>query len=246
MTGASTVHQIMLDGTRLRYTFTRKSVKRINLRVDSAGEVWVSAPHSLPFAHVEAFMREKSDAILRSIRRVESRMASAPAPLRLEEGEKVLYFGSQLILHLARGKASFTRTADTVTLTLPNPEDPAAIRRLFGRWQACELRPVVETMANRFPIAESLTFRFRAMTSRWGSCRPAGRIITLNTGLAGAPLPCVEYVLLHELTHLHHPDHSSRFYDKLSVRLPDWKERKAELDRLARQLIPQKTKNNSL
>lgn len=240
------VRSIFLGDFHLTYTLTRKSVKRINLRIDPEGEVRISAPHSLPIANIEAFIREKSDAILRAIRRAESRAASAPVPLRLGEGAEILHFGSPLILHLARGRTAFTHTEDTLTLTLPDPEETSALRRLFSRWQESELQPVVEAMAKRHcPAFASIsevptTFRFRSMVSRWGSCRPADGIITLNTCLAGAPLPCVEYVLLHELTHLHHPDHSSRFYAELSDHLPDWRERKAELDRLSRRLIPQK------
>lgn len=251
MTGTPTSYQIALGDHLLTYTLTRKSVKRINLRIGPDGRVQVSAPHQLPHARLEAFMRQRADAILRAIRRAELRAASAPPPLCLAEGAEVLHFGRPLTLHLAQGKTAFTPTDDRLTLTLPHPDDDAAIRRLFARWQESELRPVAEAIAERhfpdfvMPGKDSPVLRFRSMVSRWGSCQPTDGVITLNICLAGAPPACVEYVLVHELTHLHHPDHAKHFYEALSAHLPDWKARKQELDSLGRRLIPQKTTDTS-
>lgn len=251
MTGTPTTHQITLGDHTLTYTLTRKSVKRINLRIGPDGRVQVSAPHRLPHVRIESFMLQRCDAILRAIHRAELRAASDPPPLCLTEGAEILHFGRPLTLHLERGKNAFIRTEGTITLTIPAPGDASSVRRLFGRWQESELRPIMETMAERhFPAfvpfeKDAPALRFRGMVSCWGSCRPADGVITLNTYLAGAPLPCVEYVLIHELTHLHHPDHSPRFYAELSAYLPDWQARKAELDSLSLRLIPQRTPNMS-
>lgn len=251
MTGTPATYQIALGDHTLTYTLTRKSVKRINLRIGPDGRVQVSVPHRLPHARIEAFMQQRADAILRAILRAEIMSASAPSPLFLKEGAEVLHFGRPLTLHLTQGKNAFALGGDTLTLSLPNPDDAPALRRLFGRWQESELRPIVEAMAEQHfpafvsPGRDTPAPRFRSMVSRWGSCRPADGVITLNTYLAGAPLPCVEYVLIHELTHLHHPDHSPRFYAELSACLPDWKARKAELDGLGCRLIPQKMKDIS-
>ncbi len=68
------------------------------------------------------------------------------------------------------------------------------------------------------------------MKSRWGSCLPGKGIITLNKRLLEAPRGCIQYVILHELCHLIHPDHSKRFYGLLAAWMPDWKEWKTRLE----------------
>lgn len=72
-------------------------------------------------------------------------------------------------------------------------------------------------------------WRHRFMRSQWGSCSRTGRI-SLNTHLVKTPPRLVEYVVLHELCHLRHYDHGRRFYGLMSLHMPDWQERRAELD----------------
>jgi hypothetical protein len=73
--------------------------------------------------------------------------------------------------------------------------------------------------------------KIRNMTSRWGSCQPQKGIITLNRQLLKYPRECIEYVVVHEFTHFIHPNHSKQFWDFVTMMMPDWKERKAELAR---------------
>ena len=76
------------------------------------------------------------------------------------------------------------------------------------------------------------TLKIRYMTSRWGSCQPKKGIITLNSKLIEAPRNCIEYVILHELVHFIHPNHSRQFWDFVAMMMPDWKERKKELEKI--------------
>ena len=73
--------------------------------------------------------------------------------------------------------------------------------------------------------------RVRYMTSRWGSCQPKRGTITLNSQLIKVPRNCIEYVVLHEFAHYIHPNHSRQFWDFVAMMMPDWKERKKELEK---------------
>ena len=64
-----------------------------------------------------------------------------------------------------------------------------------------------------------------------GSCQPKRGIITLNSQLIKVPRNCIEYVVLHEFAHYIHPNHSRQFWDFVTMMMPDWKERKKELDK---------------
>ncbi|MDE2953075.1 MAG: M48 family metallopeptidase, partial [Gemmatimonadota bacterium] len=73
------------------------------------------------------------------------------------------------------------------------------------------------------------TLKIRNMKTRWGSLSRKGNL-TLNLGLIKAPRECIEYVVIHELCHLFHPNHGAEFYNLLELMLPDWIKRKHKLE----------------
>jgi predicted metal-dependent hydrolase len=69
----------------------------------------------------------------------------------------------------------------------------------------------------------------REMKNRWGSLSPRGQM-TLTARLVQAPRLCIEYVIVHELCHLAHRDHSQEFFALLGRLMPDWPARKERLE----------------
>ena len=69
------------------------------------------------------------------------------------------------------------------------------------------------------------------MKARWGSSDPEKKVIRLNIELIKAPTQCIEYVIIHELVHLKYQYHDKEFYTLLELLVPDWKERKAHLEK---------------
>jgi predicted metal-dependent hydrolase len=71
--------------------------------------------------------------------------------------------------------------------------------------------------------------KIRHMKTRWGSISKTGTM-TLNINLIKAPRNCIDYVVIHELCHLVHANHSNDFYALLEKVLPDWKDNKKLLE----------------
>lgn len=71
--------------------------------------------------------------------------------------------------------------------------------------------------------------QIRLMEKRWGSCTPNGKII-LNPELIKAPKGSIEYVVIHELCHLVHHNHTKAFYDLQKIIMPDWETWKERLE----------------
>jgi predicted metal-dependent hydrolase len=72
----------------------------------------------------------------------------------------------------------------------------------------------------------------RRMKTRWGSCTKSRRML-LNPELVKVTKDCIDYVILHELCHLKENHHGPRFWTLLRRVLPDWRQRRTELNRLA-------------
>ncbi len=94
-----------------------------------------------------------------------------------------------------------------------------ALSPLLGKWQ-------------RLLGVEPARVHLQRMKTKWGSCNPGLRSIRLNTELARKPRECLEYIVVHELAHLMEPSHSPRFMAILDAALPQWRERRQELNRL--------------
>ena len=78
---------------------------------------------------------------------------------------------------------------------------------------------------------EPTNISLRVMKTRWGSCTPATGRIRLNLELADMPERLIEYVLVHELTHLRASGHGPRFQHYMDMYMPDWRERRKEINR---------------
>lgn len=103
----------------------------------------------------------------------------------------------------------------------------------FAAWRMELFQDLVTALLPQWEQAMGVrvrALRFRNTRSQWGSCQVATHTVTLAHNLAKAPRECVEYVLVHELCHLLHPDHSPAFHAEMTRFLPDWKERKALLN----------------
>lgn len=74
-----------------------------------------------------------------------------------------------------------------------------------------------------------VAWKLRRMKTRWGVCNYVKRRVTYSVMLAARPVECVEYVVVHELTHLKVHNHGPNFKALLDARLPDWRKRRDEL-----------------
>ena len=211
---------------QLPYTLTRKAVKRINLRITREGDVQVSAPVRVSLSVIEDFMRRKLNWILAARARVAARTA---APLSLEDGSALPVEG---ISHTVWGVKSAKQGAffhdGQLILQLRDPADAAERRRVFDRfWRAEAARLLTARVQALYPLfADHVTampvLTFRQMKSRWGSCTASKGKITLSTNLLFVPRALCDYVILHELCHFLHQDHSAAFYRHLSRFCPDY------------------------
>lgn len=231
--GRQTVRTVDCGGRTVTYTLTRKRVKNLNLRVRPDGSVAVSAAQRVPAGYVDDFVRAKSPLIFRALDRM---AAEKPPPRRYLTGEAVWYLGRPLRLEVERGrKAQGTVEGDILRLAVPDPEDPGSRERAFGRaWDALCRREFEEVLEELYPLVAPFgvarpALRVRAMRSRWGSCHYTKGVVVLSSHLLAKPRAAVEYVVLHELCHFVHPDHSQAFYGLLASLMPDWRQRKALL-----------------
>ena len=136
-------------------------------------------------------------------------------------------------------KDSITSDGVYIFLAVKDPDDTTQKSRIVNRYLNKQCKAVFEEIINlTYPVFQKYDvnypkLRIRNMETRWGSCLAKKGIITLNKRLLEAPRNCIEYVIMHEFCHFIHPNHSKHFYTFLTMLMPDWKERKALLEKTA-------------
>lgn len=225
------------ENGEIRYILIRKQVKNVNLRIKPDGRVLVSANRRVPIRFIEEFILQKQNYILSALARyAEKRNPVREAPKRYVSGEHYELLGRSLELRVEEAKAEDVYIdGDVIVLKVKNKEDASHKEIVMSKWLKKYQTEVFEELIHEkyalfqeygIPYPE---LKVRHMTASWGSCQPKKGIITLNSQLIAAPKTCIEYVIVHELAHFIHPDHSRQFWDVVARMMPDWKERKNEL-----------------
>lgn len=221
------------------YLLTRKSVKNVNLRIKPEGEVLVSANNSVSTDFIDAFIEKKQRYIFSVLSRYEEKKKLFQAvPKRYVSGESYDLLGKSLRLKVEANKEEKVYTDGVyIFLNVKDKDDFRHKEIMMSKWlKQYQTTVFEELLQEKYLLFEKYgvtypTLKIRNMTSRWGSCQPKKGIITLNSKLIEAPRNCIEYVILHELIHFIHPNHSRQFWDFVAMMMPDWKERKEELEK---------------
>ena len=227
----SETHQFTAQGHTFPVLLVRKKVKNINLRVRSDGTLYISAPQRPPWSYIFDFLQKKEAFITKAVTELGERQRRFPM-LTLSDGDTLSLVGSAYTLDVRLGlHNSIRRSGRTVFMELAD-NTPEMRQKLYHKLlQSLGKKLFPASLARILPLFAEYNLpepvlKQRVMRSRWGSCMPLKGIVTMNTYLAVMPEAIIDHVMLHELCHFLQPNHSRHFYDAMTMRMPDWQERR--------------------
>lgn len=192
------------------------STRRKSLALElHRGVVTVRAPQWLSQEDIESFILAKQDWLIDKLQNQQSQ----PQPCQYEDGEQILYLGNSYQLCLKPGRHYFSRLDhDDSTLTMYIPSRVKDRKKyvktkLKGFYQ----QQAEVYIGQRFTALQKQTglnasaMELKFFKTRWGCCYSSG-LIKLNPMLIGAPDWVIDCVIIHELCHLKHMDHSTKFW----------------------------------
>jgi predicted metal-dependent hydrolase len=227
--------QVTYGSARIDFLLCRRLRKTLAITVHPDLRVEVIAPLDADESAVLERVRKRARWILRQQRQFLSWMPK-PMPRRYHSGETHRYLGKQYRLKVIVGiSAKVCIKGSFIEVHRLTGQDAIAVKKFLTAWyrQRAEAR-FKQEMAKalkrlRVHTLPEPKLRLLRMPKRWGSCTSKGEI-QLNPELIKAPGLCIEYVIIHELCHLKHPNHSAAFFRMLDAVLPDWRERKQRLE----------------
>ena len=212
----------------LRHSARRRSFQ---IRLLSATEIVVTAPAGASSDKAAEILRSKSTWILRQLKRLAAAAADSTNS-SLAHGATLLFRGephSLLLLADGRKKPHVTYAPSSITVHLSElvgePGHPLVMQSL-KKWY---LSAAQSTLLERLTYwsgqigVHPQRLSLRDQKTRWGSCSSRGGI-SLNWRLIMAPPPVIDYLVIHELCHLRHPNHSPAYWREVACWCPDFRQ----------------------
>ncbi len=208
--------------------------KTLGITVTPDMDVLVKAPKDSPISKIEETLKKKAPWI---IKQQSFFLAFHPKTTERKyiSGETHLYLGRQYLLKIVESPDESVKLKGKFIEV--KTQDKSRVKQLVNNWYLEHAKtkfhstalPLIENF-RKYKVEPS-SIVLREMPTRWGSCTPKGKII-LNPELIKAPKGCIEYVIIHELCHLIHHDHTQKFIDLQTKEMKDWEKWKMKLERL--------------
>lgn len=222
-------------GTKsIEYQLTHSNRKTLGISVLPDLRVSVVAPLGASPKKIESILLRRAPWILKQQEFFLAFFPKQPAK-RFISGETHYYLGRQYRLKVTRGKKESVRLVGRfIHVTCLDRDN---VKRLLKNWYlrlaGMRFSLYADDWIERFKRygVQPRNFIIREMPKRWGSCTAKHNII-LNPELIKAPRGCIEYVIMHELCHLVHHNHTQKFVDLQTKMMPSWEKWKMRLEKL--------------
>ncbi len=212
---------VLSDDQHIQVRLVRdRRCRNMRLSVDDRG-VRVSSPTRTSWAAAERFIRQNAQWLLQQLQQ----QASLQGAAFDRSVERVTLFGNTHRILWREGRfLSFEFQPDQLMITAPATASAAQLQKLLGQFyrqqaqQFCQSE-IQQQLASlpRAPRAVG----FKMLRSIWGSLSPQDRI-SLDLSLVLCEPDALRYVLIHELCHMVHANHSSAFWREVAKRMPQW------------------------
>ena len=211
-----------------------KDIKNLHIGVyPPLGRVRVAAPLRLDDDTVRLAVIQRLSWIKR--KRDELRSAERQSRREMVTGESHYVWGIRHRLKVVErpGRSHVEVDGKRLLLYVPANTDQATREAVLQRWQRLQLRERIPSLiATWEPVIVRTVPRWsiRRMKTKWGSCNRESGHIWLNLELAKKHPDCLEYIVVHEMTHLIEPTHGERFTSLMDRFMPDWRSRRDQLN----------------
>lgn len=215
---------------------TQKDIKNVHLSVyPPFGQVKIAAPERMELDTIRIYAISKLSWIRKQQAKIKAQKREAPREYLTKESH--YYLGKRYLLKVIEHNSSpiVKLKHNTIELYIRPETDTAKRKEILEEWYRTQLKEMVPKYIAKWELnmgVEVNDFGIKKMKTKWGTCNIEAQRIWLNLELAKKPVSCLEYIVIHEMTHLLERNHNSRFAALMNRFLPNWKEVKEELNRL--------------
>lgn len=225
---------IIYNKQRIDYKISKKGKKMMTIRLNKKGEVVVTAPPFVEDKYIEMFVEKGAKLILEKLKEFEKSKRDEKKD-ELKTGRKLLFLGSELTLRVIVDDVdkikAFKKDCELIVVIpsfLDKVERQQHVKDIIIKWYKEQAKKIFKIRLDYY--SQKYGFEYKKMSvkeqrTRWGSCSTRGNI-NLNWRLLFAPLDVIDHVIIHELCHLKHHNHSKAFWREIESIQPDYEGKK--------------------
>lgn len=230
------MEQMKIGNTIVDYRLIYSSrQKTIELVIDLDSGFTVRAPASMSKDEVAANLQRKTNWIITNLDKMNEVIRNETRK-EFVSGEKFLYKGKRYRLKVMQVNEeivpflSFTHSKFIayVPASVPEFDYPRIIQPLFIDFYYQKADKTISQRARKYLVyfeAKPSLIKVQSLKNKWGNCSKTNQL-RFNWRVVMAKMSIIDYVLVHELCHIEHKDHSKAFWNEVQKILPDFEERK--------------------
>ena len=205
-----------------------KDIKNVHLSVHPpSGRVRIAAPEHMNLDTIRVFAVSKFAWIQKQQKKLREQERETCREYLDRESHYV--WGKRYLLRVveADGTPAVELKARSMILSVRPGAGADARGAIVSKWYREQLKTAIPDLLAKWEPILGVNARrvfVQKMKTKWGTCNPDRRSIRLNTDLAKKPSPYLEYILVHELTHLLEKTHNDRFTSLMDQFMPQWRQ----------------------
>ena len=226
------IHFVEFGSRKIEFTVKYTARKTFGIKVSPDKTVHVSVPIETSMEEIEKWVVKKATWIFKQ-QHYFNTLELYDINYEIKSGYSVFYLGRQykIIIEISK-KEEVSYLGNQFLILVKKKENAPVIFRKWLKERAIQkiseiALPLMKKFEKNYKVPSKI--HFQEMPTRWGSCTVKNKLI-FNPRLIHLPKRCIEYVIMHELCHLIHKHHNRDFFDFLTLKMPDWENRKQKLD----------------
>lgn len=219
----------MHKNREIKFNIIYRKRKTMSLEIKRDGIINVIAPNGLDKTFIVDKVKNKSDWIIKKLDEIEV-LNNNRYTRSYESGDIFLYLGNEYILEVLVDKTTIGTSVsleNNKLIVKSNSNNKDVIQRALKNWYTDETLGITKERINYYKLFFEDTvnsIKIKDQKSRWASCTYKNEIL-FNLRCSMMPIQIIDYIVVHEMCHMEHRNHSKDFYLAVERILPDYKER---------------------